>query len=151
VIRRAIAAFLAGALAGSRLGLSAAHHRGRLLAIAAYIQIALLGATVIASTAGLVPEGAGARYVLIVLLVLAMGLQNAIARRLGVPDLTTTVLTLTLTGIASDSILAGAAIQIPVVAWQLPRPCSSARRSAPVSSFTSASARSSRWRWRSSC
>src|SRR5712675_1522169 len=37
----------------------------------------------------------------------AMGLQNATARRLGVPDLTTTVLTLTLTGLAADSTLAG--------------------------------------------
>jgi len=34
-------------------------------------------------------------------------LQNATARRLGVPDLTTTVLTLTLTGLAADSKLAG--------------------------------------------
>ena len=34
-------------------------------------------------------------------------IQNATARRLGVPDLTTTVLTLTLTGVAADSRLAG--------------------------------------------
>jgi uncharacterized membrane protein YoaK (UPF0700 family) len=47
------------------------------------------------------------RYSLIVLLAAAMGLQNAAARRLGVPDLTTTVLTLTLTGLAADSTLAG--------------------------------------------
>jgi uncharacterized membrane protein YoaK (UPF0700 family) len=47
------------------------------------------------------------QYALIVLLALAMGLQNATARRLAVPDLTTTVLTLTLTGIAADSKLAG--------------------------------------------
>jgi uncharacterized membrane protein YoaK (UPF0700 family) len=40
------------------------------------------------------------------LLALAMGVQNAAARRLGVPDLTTTVLTLTLTGLAADSTLA---------------------------------------------
>jgi uncharacterized membrane protein YoaK (UPF0700 family) len=38
---------------------------------------------------------------------IAMGLQNATARRLVVPDLTTTVLTLTLTGFAADSTLAG--------------------------------------------
>jgi uncharacterized membrane protein YoaK (UPF0700 family) len=44
---------------------------------------------------------------LIILLALAMGVQNATARRLAVPDLTTTVLTLTLTGIAADSRLAG--------------------------------------------
>jgi uncharacterized membrane protein YoaK (UPF0700 family) len=38
-----------------------------------------------------------------------MGLQTATARRLGVPDLTTTVLTQTLTGIAADSHFAGGA------------------------------------------
>jgi uncharacterized membrane protein YoaK (UPF0700 family) len=36
-----------------------------------------------------------------------MGIQNATVRRLGVADLTTTVLTLTLTGIAADSWLGG--------------------------------------------
>jgi hypothetical protein len=40
---------------------------------------------------------------------LAMGLRNATVRRLAVPDLTTTVLTLTLTGLAADSSLAGGA------------------------------------------
>jgi uncharacterized membrane protein YoaK (UPF0700 family) len=38
-----------------------------------------------------------------------MGIQNAAARALGVPDLTTTVLTLTITGIAADSRAAGGA------------------------------------------
>ena len=37
-----------------------------------------------------------------VLLAAAMGAQNAIVRRLAVADLTTTVLTLTLTGLAAD-------------------------------------------------
>src|SRR6185312_12239225 len=45
----------------------------------------------------------------IVPLAIAMGIQNATARRLAVPDLTTTVLTLTLTGVAADSRLAGGA------------------------------------------
>ena len=36
-----------------------------------------------------------------------MGIRNATVRRLGVPDLTTTVLTMTLTGLAADSPLAG--------------------------------------------
>jgi len=36
-----------------------------------------------------------------------MGIQNAAARRLAVADLTTTVLTMTLTGIAADGALAG--------------------------------------------
>jgi uncharacterized membrane protein YoaK (UPF0700 family) len=46
--------------------------------------------------------GAGARDGIAALLALAMGIQNAVARRLAVPDLTTTVLTMTLTGIAAD-------------------------------------------------
>jgi uncharacterized membrane protein YoaK (UPF0700 family) len=103
----AIGAFVAGAIAGGRLGSSAGHHRGRLLAVATYIQVAVLGAAVFVSTAAFAPESNVVRYALIMLLALAMGLQNAVARRLGVPDLTTTVLTLTLTGIAADSILAG--------------------------------------------
>ena len=36
------------------------------------------------------------------LLAIAMGLQNTVVRQLAVPDLTTTVLTMTLTGIAAD-------------------------------------------------
>jgi uncharacterized membrane protein YoaK (UPF0700 family) len=54
------------------------------------------------------PLPAGLRYALIVALSLAMGVQNATARKLAVPDLTTTVLTLTITGIAADSPIAGA-------------------------------------------
>src|SRR6266516_1622538 len=48
-------------------------------------------------------------YALIVLTALAMGLRNATVRRLAVPDMTTTVLTLTLTGLAADCSLAGGA------------------------------------------
>jgi uncharacterized membrane protein YoaK (UPF0700 family) len=105
----AIGAFLVGALVGGKLGASTGRHRGRLLAIASYMQIGLVGAALLASTLAPDTDGGPGRYILIVLLGLAMGLQNATARRLGVPDLTTTVLTLTLTGIAADSPLAGGA------------------------------------------
>ena len=44
---------------------------------------------------------------MIALLGIAMGVQNATARKLAVPDLTTTVLTMTLTGVAADAALAG--------------------------------------------
>ena len=37
---------------------------------------------------------------------IAMGMRNAAVRKLAVPDLTTTVLTLTITGLAADSSLA---------------------------------------------
>ena len=36
-----------------------------------------------------------------------MGVRNATVRKIALPDLTTTVLTLTLTGLAADSALAG--------------------------------------------
>ena len=103
----AIAAFLAGAFAGGAIGSRAGHHRARLLAIAISLQIALVGAALVVALFGLDREVALVRYSLIGLLAIAMGLQNATARRLGVPDLTTTVLTLTLTGLAADSPLAG--------------------------------------------
>ena len=64
-------------------------------------------AAIVVSALTLTPNGEPVRYTLIVLLAVAMGMQNAIARRLGVPDLTTTVLTFTLTGIAADSRWAG--------------------------------------------
>ncbi|MFE7585879.1 YoaK family protein [Streptomyces gardneri] len=97
------AAFLVGAVAGGRFGGRFAGHRGRLLAAAVSVQVVLvagaLGTAVVADARPTDP----ARYALIVLLGLAMGLQNAVVRRLGVPDLTTTVVTQTLTGLASDS------------------------------------------------
>jgi hypothetical protein len=43
------------------------------------------------------------RLTLIGLLALAMGGQNAVVRRLAVPDLTTTVLTLTVTGLVANT------------------------------------------------
>jgi uncharacterized membrane protein YoaK (UPF0700 family) len=70
------------------------------------INIGLVGAALIAALV-LPRDGLPFRYALIVLLAVAMGLQNAVARRLAVPDMTTTVLTLTLTGLAADSTLAG--------------------------------------------
>ena len=103
----AIAAFMAGALVGGRIGSRAGQHRGRLLALATYLQIALVGAALAVSMAGFDLEAVLSQYSLIVPLALAMGVQNAAARRLAVPDLTTTVLTLTLTGLAADSTLAG--------------------------------------------
>ena len=44
---------------------------------------------------------------LIALTAVAMGLRNSVVRKLAIPDLTTTVLTLTITGFAADSSLAG--------------------------------------------
>jgi uncharacterized membrane protein YoaK (UPF0700 family) len=109
----AIASFAVGALAAGRLARPLAGRRERLLGVTAAIQAVLLAAAVImaALTAPPLPTqplAAGLRYALIVVLAAAMGVQNATARKLAVPDLTTTVLTLTITGVAADSPVAGA-------------------------------------------
>ena len=98
----ALGAFLVGGLVGGR-------HRGLHLRGALIVQLVFVSTAVvlaIATGAGArVPDGA--RYGLIVLLSIGMGIQNATVRRIGVRDLVTTVLTMTLTGIAADAPLVG--------------------------------------------
>jgi uncharacterized membrane protein YoaK (UPF0700 family) len=106
----ALAAFLVGAACGGRLAtvLSGETHR-RWLRVVAVVESGLFFAAALLAIGynlnSLTPTWK--LYTLIVLTGTAMGLQNATVRRLGVADLTTTVLTLTLTGLAADSSLAG--------------------------------------------
>jgi uncharacterized membrane protein YoaK (UPF0700 family) len=103
----ALGAFVLGAVAGGRIAARCFRHRGRHLRTATATMVPLLLlALLIAAVAGQ-PVARGQRYAIIATLAVAMGIQNATARRLAVPDLTTTVLTLTLTGIGADSRLAG--------------------------------------------
>lgn len=104
----AIGCFAAGALLTGRLGRSLAGRRELLLGVTAGIEAVIVAETVTMAALTARPIPTGLRYALIVSLSLAMGAQNATARKLAVPDLTTTVLTLTITGIAADSPLAGA-------------------------------------------
>jgi uncharacterized membrane protein YoaK (UPF0700 family) len=98
----AVLAFALGATLGGRLATGRTVHRGHLLAGATAVQAGLvLVASIIASTTGV--QGSAARLTLVGLLALAMGGQNAVVRRLAVPDLTTTVLTLTVTGLVADT------------------------------------------------
>jgi uncharacterized membrane protein YoaK (UPF0700 family) len=103
----ALASFGLGALVGGTLGSRLGQDRGRLLSTAAAIQAVFLVAAVVLATLSGGRSVAGYRYPLIVVLAIAMGIQNAAARKLAVPDLATTVLTLTITGIAADSVIAG--------------------------------------------
>jgi uncharacterized membrane protein YoaK (UPF0700 family) len=103
----ALGSFLLGALAGGRLGALVPDHRGRLLRAASVVQLVLLAVALLVALFVSEPLSTGARYALIVPLGLALGVQNASAQRLAVPELTTTVLTRTLTGLASESALAG--------------------------------------------
>jgi uncharacterized membrane protein YoaK (UPF0700 family) len=103
----ALVSFGAGSVVGGRVGQRFGHHRGHHVAVATGTQALLLAVSVILAVVGTHPFGSGVRYALIVFLALAMGVQNSSVRRLAVPDLTTTVLTLTLTGIGADSALGG--------------------------------------------
>jgi uncharacterized membrane protein YoaK (UPF0700 family) len=103
----AIGSFLIGAFGGGWLGARNAEHRGRVLRAASAAQGGLMLAAVVLALATTEPLDRDVRYALIALLALAMGIQNASAQRIAVPDLTTTVLTRTLTGLASEATLAG--------------------------------------------
>ena len=77
------------------------------LLITTYVETALL-----LTAAGAAAFAAGdasltATYAIVLSTAVAMGLRNAVVRKLAVPDLTTTVLTMTITGLAADSSLAG--------------------------------------------
>jgi uncharacterized membrane protein YoaK (UPF0700 family) len=101
----ALFAFLVGAASGGRLFLAHGHRRRRWLTIATTIEAGLL---VCAALVGALAFGAaGSIPVMILFTGLAMGLRNTTVRQLKVPDITVTVLTMTITGIAADSSLAG--------------------------------------------
>ncbi|MCB5169059.1 DUF1275 domain-containing protein [Streptomyces bambusae] len=88
----ALAAFLAGAAVAGRWPEAGAD---RLLAGTAATQAVLAGAALVCHACG------AGRYAVLVPLAVAMGMQNGAVRRLGVPDLVTTVMTGTLTGLAA--------------------------------------------------
>ena len=102
----ALAGFLVGALLGGSLTSRLGHDRGLLLRAGAAAELVLVAGALALMAALATPTGlatAAARDGDAALLALAMGIQNAVARRLAVPDLTTTVLTMTLTGIAAGT------------------------------------------------
>src|SRR2546425_1203031 len=99
----ALGSFVLGSLGGGLLGSRLGQHRGHLLSVAAALQALFLSTAVVLAALSGNPVQAGSSYGLIIVLGVAMGLQNATARKLAVPDLTTTVLTLTIVGMAADS------------------------------------------------
>jgi uncharacterized membrane protein YoaK (UPF0700 family) len=81
--------------------------RSLLLTIAMAIEAVLGGVAATVAYLSVTVASGGPRYTVIAVLAFAMGVRNATVRRLAVPDMTTTVLTMTLTGLAADSRLAG--------------------------------------------
>jgi len=100
----ALAAFMFGALVGGAVGHRVAGSPTWPMSVL-LAQAALLGVVATAGAAfGIATLG---RPVVVAALAFAFGLQNSTARRMAVADLTTTVLTLTVTGLAADSRVAG--------------------------------------------
>jgi uncharacterized membrane protein YoaK (UPF0700 family) len=97
----ALGGFIVGANLGGRLETKPAGKRAQLLRAGLIVEVLLLAAAlVVSAVAGHL--GSVDRDVIAALAAVAMGAQNAVVRRLKVADLTTTVLTMTLTGIAAD-------------------------------------------------
>jgi uncharacterized membrane protein YoaK (UPF0700 family) len=101
IVLTSLLAFVVGALAGGKLGVATRARRAQGFAL----ELAFL--IVASALAGAMPATTAANYGIVASLALAMGVRNALVRALAIPDMTTTVLTLTITGLAADSTLAG--------------------------------------------
>jgi uncharacterized membrane protein YoaK (UPF0700 family) len=111
----ALAGFLAGAAFGGMLIARTGRDRGLLLRAGAAAELVLAAAALLLAglsgaagvshgTTGMTGGAFGPAVSdgLAAMLAVAMGIQNAVARKLAVPDMTTTVLTMTLTGLGAD-------------------------------------------------
>jgi uncharacterized membrane protein YoaK (UPF0700 family) len=111
----ALAGFLVGAYFGGALITRSGPDRGSLMRAGAAAEVALVAVVLVVAgasgdpgashgTIGLTDDAFGAAVTdaMAALLAAALGVQNAVARRLAVPDLTTTVLTMTVTGLGAD-------------------------------------------------
>src|SRR5712672_2831624 len=105
----ALSAFLVGAIFGGRIMARAGADSQMRFAAQAFLleNVFLFAASLCAiGYRGDSLEHSFQPFALIALTALAMGTRNAAVRKLAIPDLTTTVLTLTITGIGADSSLA---------------------------------------------
>lgn len=98
----ALLGFLIGAATGGQLINRYGNDRGKLFAVSCVFEFAVIVLAMVVTLCISHPTIGAGRYSLSILLAIMMGLQNAVVRRLAVPDMTTTVLTMTLTGIAAD-------------------------------------------------
>jgi uncharacterized membrane protein YoaK (UPF0700 family) len=98
----ALGGFLIGAFIGGTMVDAFGKHRGLLLRNACGVEFVLVAVALVVTLMADDDKGRGAKVVVAALCAVAMGIQNTAARRIAVPDLTTTVLTMTLTGIAAD-------------------------------------------------
>jgi uncharacterized membrane protein YoaK (UPF0700 family) len=99
--------FLVGAGSGGVLASRLAERHAQHMARALLIEALLLSLAAIIAAAVKVRPNAVSGDAVIAMVAFAMGVRNATIRRVAVPDMTTTVLTMTLTGLAADLQLFG--------------------------------------------
>ena len=102
----ALVAFLAGAVVSGRVSVLVTAVR-RLLLVAMIVEGVLTGVAAVVAAAVPAADTGWPRFTIIAVLAFSVGMRNAAVQRTGVPDMTTTVLTSTLTRLASESTLAG--------------------------------------------
>jgi uncharacterized membrane protein YoaK (UPF0700 family) len=99
----ALGGFTSGAACGGLLARRLGQDRAVLIRGVVVIELFVLAVAMVVALEVGTPLGACAKDMVAALCAVAMGMQNAMARRLAVPDLiTTNVLTSTLTGLAGD-------------------------------------------------
>lgn len=98
----ALVGFLVGASVGGVAISRFSAHRGKLLRNALAIQLVLFLVALAVSLGGGTSLAIPRQLVIVAVGAVALGIQNAVVRHLAIPDMTTTVLTMTLTGIGSD-------------------------------------------------
>lgn len=99
----AVVGFVLGSLGGGRAARVLEARPRRWLGLVFGAQAVVLWLSGLLVGVGVLRESGGTSYILIAALAACFGLQNATVRHAGPRDLTTTVLTLTLTGLAADS------------------------------------------------
>jgi uncharacterized membrane protein YoaK (UPF0700 family) len=105
----AVVAFVGGALLGGRLFFRMKESPLSRWAGSAFgmESVLFLAATILAAGHGSEIAGDTPRMGIIALTAVAMGIRNATIRKLAIPDITTTLLTLSITGLAVDSRIVG--------------------------------------------
>jgi uncharacterized membrane protein YoaK (UPF0700 family) len=98
----ALAAFVVGSGLGGRLGDALEQRRRAWLLRAFAVETGCFAIALALDASGAAGPGRSARLILIALMAGGMGVQNVTAVKLAVPELTTTVLTRTLTGLAAQ-------------------------------------------------
>ena len=112
----AVAGFVTGAALAGRVaaGIPVASRASRMVrAGLAEATLLSLAALVAAGQPGDLPESGGRLAAVIVLAALAMGVRNATVRAVAIPDMTTTVLTMTITSLAADAAASAAGAANP--------------------------------------